>query len=80
MKTIKEMTLKEKLGQLIIAGFHGYEYDDHLKTLIEEYKVGNIILFTRNIKDLDQLITLNKKIFEEVEKHTGNIPFITIDQ
>jgi len=80
MKTIKEMTLKEKLGQLIIAGFHGYEYDDHLKTLIEEYKVGNIILFTRNIKDLNQLITLNKKIFSEVQKHTGNIPFITIDQ
>lgn len=80
MKTIKEMTLKEKLGQLIIAGFHGYEYNDHLKTLIEEYKVGNIILFTRNIKNLDQLITLNKQIFKEVVKHTGNIPFITIDQ
>lgn len=80
MKNIKEMTLKEKLGQLIIAGFHGYEYNDHLKTLIEEYKVGNIILFTRNIKDLGQLITLNKTIFKEVEKNTGNIPFITIDQ
>ena len=80
MKTVNEMTLKEKLGQLIIAGFHGYEYNDHLKTLIEEYKVGNIILFSRNIKDLDQLATLNKKIFAEVEKHTGNIPFITIDQ
>ena len=80
MKTIKEMTLKEKLGQLIIAGFHGYEYNDHLKTLIEEYKVGNIILFTRNIKNLDQLITLNKQIFKETVKHTGNIPFITIDQ
>ena len=65
MKTIKEMTLKEKLGQLIIAGFNGYEYNDHLKTLIEEYKVGNIILFTRNVKNLDQLITLNKTIFKE---------------
>ena len=80
MKTIKEMTLKEKLGQLIIAGFNGYEYNEHLKTLIEEYKVGNIILFSRNIKNIDQLITLNKKIFSEIEKNTGNIPFITIDQ
>ena len=80
MKTIKEMTLKEKLGQLIIAGFNGYEYNDHLKTLIEEYKVGNIILFTRNVKNLDQLITLNKTIFKEIEEHTGNMPFITIDQ
>lgn len=80
MKTVKEMTLKEKLGQLIIAGFNGYEYNEHLRTLIEDYKVGNIILFTRNVKDLDQLITLNKRIFEEIEKNTGNVPFITIDQ
>ena len=80
MKTVKEMSLKEKLGQLIIAGFDGYEYNEHLQTLIEEYKVGNIILFTRNIKDLKQLAILNKKLFTEIEKHTGNIPFISIDQ
>ncbi len=80
MKKINEMTLKEKLGQLIIAGFSGYEYNEHLKTLIEEYKVGNVILFSRNIKNLDQLISLNKKIYYEIEKNTGNIPFITIDQ
>lgn len=80
MKNIKEMTLKEKLGQLIIAGFDGYEYNEHVRTLIEDYKVGNIILFTRNVKDLDQLITLNKTIFKEIEKNTGNMPFITIDQ
>lgn len=80
MKTVKEMSLKEKLGQLIIAGFDGHEYNEHLRTLIEDYKVGNIILFTRNVKDLNQLVTLNKKIFDAVEKNTGNIPFICIDQ
>ena len=36
------------------------------------------IIKVKNTKEL--LITLNKKIFSEVEKHTGNIPFITIDQ
>ncbi len=80
MKTIKQMTLKEKLGQLIIAGFDGYEYNEHLKILIEEYKVANIILFTRNIKDIPQLIKLNKKIHSEVIKHTNSMPFISIDQ
>ncbi len=80
MKTIKDMTLKEKLGQLIIAGFDGYEYDEHLRILIEEYKVGNIILFTRNIKDLHQLASLNRKLTNEIIKHTGNIPLISIDQ
>lgn len=80
MNKIKNMTLKEKLGQLIIAGFSGYEYNEHARILIEEYKVGNIILFTRNINNLNQLITLNKKIYSEIEKNTGNIPFISIDQ
>ncbi len=80
MRTIKEMTLKEKLGQLIIAGFDGYEYDEHLRILIEEYKVANIILFTRNISSLKQLIELNLKIHQEVIKNTKTIPFISIDQ
>ena len=30
MKNIKEMTLKEKIGQLILPGFHSYEYDEQL--------------------------------------------------
>lgn len=80
MKKINEMTLKEKLGQLIVAGFDGYEYDCHMKTLIEEYKVGNVILFQRNIKDGKQLFDLNKKFHEEIKKNTGIIPFIAIDQ
>ena len=34
LKTVKEMTLKEKLGQLILPGFHSTYYDDQIKTLI----------------------------------------------
>ena len=43
LKTVKEMTLKEKLGQLILPGFHSTYYDDQIKTLIEDYHVGNVI-------------------------------------
>lgn len=80
MKNIKEMTLKEKLGQLIVAGFKSYEYNDHIRTLVEDYKVGNIILFVRNVKDLEQLSQLNKTLHHEIKKHTGFMPLITIDQ
>ena len=80
MKNIKEMTLKEKIGQLILPGFHSYEYDDQLKTLIEDYHVGNVILFTRNFESASQMRTLTKKIHDEVLKHTGVVPFISIDQ
>ncbi len=80
LKTVKEMTLKEKLGQLILPGFHSTYYDDQIKTLIEDYHVGNVILFTRNFTDAAQVRELTKKIHEEVYKTTGHIPFIAIDQ
>lgn len=80
LKTVKEMTLKEKLGQLILPGFHSTYYDDQIKTLIEEYHVGNVILFTRNFENAKQIRELTQKIHEQVIKHTGHIPFIAIDQ
>ena len=80
LKTVKEMTLKEKLGQLILPGFHSTYYDDQIKTLIEDYHVGNVILFTRNFTDACQIRELTKKIHEEIYKSTGHIPFIAIDQ
>ena len=80
IKSINQMTLKEKIGQLILPGFHSYEYDEQLRTLIEEYHVGNVILFTRNFENANQMRALTKKIHDEVLKHTGVVPFISIDQ
>ena len=80
LKTIKEMTLKEKLGQLILPGFHSTYYDEQIKTLIEDYHVGNVILFTRNFENAKQIRELSKTIHEKVLEHTGHIPFIAIDQ
>ena len=80
LKNVSEMTLKEKLGQLILPGFHSTYYDDQIKTLIEDYHVGNVILFTRNFTDALQVRELTKKIHEEIYKATGHIPFIAIDQ
>ena len=80
LKSVKEMTLKEKLGQLILPGFHSTYYDEQIRTLIEDYKVGNVILFTRNFESAEQIRNLTKEIHENVIKHTGHIPFIAIDQ
>ncbi len=80
LKSVKEMTLKEKIGQLILPGFHSTYYDDQIKTLIEDYHVGNVILFTRNFENAEQMRNLTKKIHEATYKSTGHIPFIAIDQ
>lgn len=55
-------------GGKFICGFDGYEMDAHLQKLINDYNVAGIILFTRNIKDYNQVKTLVNKIKEEAEK------------
>lgn len=80
MKKINGMTIQEKIGQLVWVGFQGYEFNDNLKYLIDKYKVGNIVLFTRNIKDIKQLFALNKEIHEYITSKTDIMPFISIDQ
>ena len=80
MKKLNEMTIEEKIGQLFCIGFDGYELNENVKFLIEKYKIANIILFTRNIKDIHQLFILCQEIHSFVLEHTGTIPLISIDQ
>jgi len=74
------MTLKEKIGQLVFAGFSGQSFDDNIKNLIKEYKLGNVVLFSRNIGGLEQLHNLNQTIYHVMLSEFDIIPFIAIDQ
>lgn len=74
---INSMTLDEKIGQMIITGFNGSEYNDDMDRLINEYKVGGVILFARNIEDSNQMIDLTRAL----QENNNNIPlFISIDE
>lgn len=80
MKKLEEMTLQEKIGQLIIVGFYSTYYDQHICELVEKYRAGNIILFTRNFTDASQLKTLTTSLYNHIVKENDIIPFIAIDQ
>ena len=80
MKDLKELSLQEKLGQLLIIGFKEPILTEDIKNLIRKYKFGNFILFARNIENLNQLENLTHDIHEEVIAATGIMPFIAIDQ
>jgi len=45
LEKIKEMTLDEKLGQLIIAGINGYTSDENTTKLLKKYMIGGFILY-----------------------------------
>jgi len=74
------MNLQQKIGQLIIAGFDGYEVNDHIKNLIVKHHVGNVILFEKNCKSPEQVFKLTQSLQQLAMKHNGTPLFIMIDQ
>jgi beta-N-acetylhexosaminidase len=75
-----DMTIKQMLGQKLVFGFHGETLSEEFKQLIREYKVGNVILFLRNVKSAEQLRRLCGEIQELILAETGYPAFIVIDQ
>ena len=75
-----EMTVRQMLGQKLIFGFHGTELNEEFKGLIREYKIGNVILFLRNVRSAEQLRRLCAEIQELILEVTGYPAFIVIDQ
>ena len=76
---LDNMTLDEKIGQMITIGIDGYSVDDTAKQLITDKKVGGVILFKNNINDSNQLLQLINDI--KGINSTNKIPiFISVDQ
>lgn len=74
------MDLREQIGQRLVIGFPGTELDPEFVRLVREYKIGNVILFQRNLKSMEQVKALCADIQELVRRETGHDAFITIDQ
>mgnify|MGYP003339078264 CR=1 FL=1 len=50
--------LRRQVGQLLIAGFNGIEIPVELRSLAHEFGLGGVILFARNIVDVEQVAAL----------------------
>ena len=56
------MTLREKIGQLFMIGFPGTSVSKDLSALMTEYKPGGVILFSRNLQSIDQIVRLTNQL------------------
>lgn len=74
------MERKFAVGQRIMAGLPGTEIDEEFATLVREHKIGNVILFRRNIESRAQLTRLCRALRELITAETGAEPLIAIDQ
>ena len=61
---VQNLSLEEKIGQMIGLAFHGTTYNDELRMQVEEIKAGLIIYFKDNIQSPQQVFELNKTILE----------------
>ena len=59
---IAQMTLEEKIGQLVMPGIEGYETNKEAKTLLDEYHVGGFIILGENVENTGQLLKLTNDI------------------
>ena len=62
IKDVNEMTIDELIGQVIMVGLP-YDYlDQGSIKFINDYKIGNFILFSRNYKNTNQMKSFMKDL------------------
>jgi beta-N-acetylhexosaminidase len=69
--------LKEKIGQMMMIGIQGEELTRDENRLIENYPFGGFILFSHNLKEPKQILSLCRSLWEISEDAP---PFVAIDQ
>lgn len=75
---LSAMTLEEKVGQLLVAGIDGLTPGEDGEAAIQDYKVGGIILFSRNVESAGQLVELTNGL-KELNENYVNL-FMSVDE
>jgi beta-N-acetylhexosaminidase len=75
------MSLQEQVGQLLVAGFWGTAPSPEIIDLIQNDRIGGIILFSRNVQDAQQVLELTHSL-QMIAKTAGHPAplLIAIDQ
>ncbi|WP_332447579.1 glycoside hydrolase family 3 protein [Sphaerochaeta sp.] len=75
-----KLSLQQMIGQHVVCGFPSIEMDRAFIDAVKTHKIANVILFSRNIANKTQLVTLCTDIQDLVQNACATPAFITIDQ
>lgn len=81
--TVGDLSLEEKVGQLLLVHFHGQEANEESKHLIQDLHVGGIIYYNwaNGLSSPTQVQHLSQSLQQQAQKNLHAIPlFIAIDQ
>ena len=77
-RIVNNMSDAEKVGQMLMIGIQGTKVNDDTSYMLNEYAIGGVILFDRNMQSQEQVLSFNKQLQES--RH-GDLPlFIAIDE
>ncbi|KAJ7257916.1 glycoside hydrolase [Mycena haematopus] len=76
-----DVSEKRRIGQHFVFGFHGQSISADIKTLIQEYYIGSVILMKRNVVDAPQVRALIREL-QTLAREAGHTKplLIGIDQ
>jgi beta-N-acetylhexosaminidase len=69
--------LRRQIGQLLIAGFDGYEVPAELRSIAREFGLGGVILFARNVAEPEQVAGL---CYDAARLVPDVPPWVSVDQ
>lgn len=75
-KTIEDMTLREKIGQMLMVYYNGDELDDDLISSLKENQPGGFIVSGANLTTYDK----TKKLITGLNKYVDLDMIIAVDQ
>ena len=75
-----ELTLRQKIGQLVLYSMDTNEITPEMNALMQEYCIGNVIHFGNNVTDFEGSKALNARLRAIIKENCAGIePFISID-
>lgn len=75
------MSLEEKVGQMVMAGFPGYRVGTEATQLVRTHHLGGVILFGRNVQDPYQVADLTRSLQQLATGSGTGVPlFVAVDQ
>lgn len=75
---VASMSQTEKLGQMVMIGIQGTKVDDDSLYMLNQYYMGGVILFDRNMESLEQVKQLTSDL--QAQSNEKVLLFIGIDE
>jgi beta-N-acetylhexosaminidase len=73
---LAQMTLEEKVGQMIMAGIAGQAVNATATSLIQQYHIGSIVYFGENTASAEQTLALSQGLQTAAAQSGRGVPLL----